>query len=59
MSMDNDSLLKQERNKTAWFAVRVVVLSLGMNYVLGGLPTLLFLVGWWWGSKGSSYDREG
>ena len=44
---------KKTSNEVAWFAVRIALLCLGLNYVLGGLPTLLFVVGWWWGSKSS------
>jgi hypothetical protein len=46
----SDMVRKQKDNEIAWFAVRIAVLCLALNYVLGGVPTLLFVVGWWWGT---------
>jgi hypothetical protein len=56
--MERGEPLKKHDNETAWFAVRIAVLCLVLNYVLGGLPTLLFVVGWWWGTKSAPVDDE-
>jgi hypothetical protein len=49
---------KKGDNKTAWFAVRVGVLCLLLNYVLGGMLTLMFVAGWWWGVKDVPSEDE-
>lgn len=56
--MKSDMVRKQEDNETAWFAVQIALLCLVLNYVLGGVVTLSFLVGWWWGTRSPSVDEE-
>jgi hypothetical protein len=49
---------KQKANETAWFMVRVAVLSLVINYIFGGPVTLFFVAGWWWGAKSGPLDDK-
>lgn len=46
-------------NATAWFVLKVVIICVLMNEALGPFPTLMFLVGWWWGTKEEPSEEEG
>lgn len=47
---------KKTSNDVALFAARIATLCILLNYVLGGLPTLMFVVGWWWGIRSSPVE---
>jgi len=38
-------------NKAAWFAVKVALGAVAVNYVLGPMVVIVFLAGWWWGIR--------
>jgi hypothetical protein len=38
-------------SEVAWFAVKVAVAGLAVNYALGPVVVIVFLAGWWWGVR--------
>jgi hypothetical protein len=38
-------------SEVAWFAVKVAVAGLAVNYALGPAVTIAFLAGWRWGVR--------
>jgi hypothetical protein len=56
--MASERLVKQDDNAIAKSVLRIAVLCIVMNYFLGGVPTLLFVTGWWWGTRSSPVEDE-
>ena len=38
-------------SEVAWFAAKVAVAGLAVNYALGPAVMIAFLAGWWWGVR--------
>ncbi len=38
-------------SEVAWFAAKVAVAGLAVNYALGPVVVIVFLAGWWWGVR--------
>jgi hypothetical protein len=56
--MARGRFVRRESNAVAWSALRIAILCIVMNYFLGGVATLLFVMGWWWGTRSSLLDDE-
>ena len=37
--------------ETAWFALKVAVGAVAVNYFPGPVVAIVFLAGWWWGVR--------
>jgi hypothetical protein len=38
-------------SEVAWFAAKVAVGAVAVNYFLGPVVVIVFLAGWWWGVR--------
>jgi hypothetical protein len=38
-------------SETAWFALKVAVGAVAVNYFCGPVVVIVFLAGWWWGVR--------
>ena len=38
-------------SEVAWFAARVALGAVAVNYLVGPVVVIVFLAGWWWGIR--------
>lgn len=46
-----EDLEAKAASEVAWFAVKVAVAGVAANYLVGPVPVIVFLAGWWFGVR--------